>query len=142
MRKTPFNLLGVAVVALWGCSHSTSPGRLGERTKFSWYGLRNDTTNSIPLPHQTPYDDDAGARAVYLQAYWEGYRFATENPGLIVDSYHPQGPYAVPKEEGYSRGGADANRTAMKRRMDEEMRQAEDAMKRLREQREKDRSTK
>ena len=109
----------------------TSPSSFGERTKFSWYGVSNDSTNSIPLPHQTPYDDDAGARAVYLQAYWEGYHFATEHPFFNGDGYHPQGPYAIPKEHGFSIGELDANHAAIERRATEDMQQAEEAKKRL-----------
>lgn len=110
--------------------------------RFSWYGRHNDETNSIPLPAKTPYDDDAGARAVYLQSYWQGYQFATENPYLVGDRYHDQGPYAIPQDEGRSHGETDAKRATDKRWLDEEMRKAAEGIKRQQQQWQNDQNRK
>ncbi|MEK7707684.1 MAG: hypothetical protein AAB380_06785 [Verrucomicrobiota bacterium] len=104
MRTGPFTFVVVFTVMITGCSSAPKRAVAVGNTRFSTYGLRNEQLNTVPLPTETPFDDDAGARAVFIQAYWEGYEYGLQGDRTI--GCFMQGPYAVPKEAGWVEGCA------------------------------------
>lgn len=63
---------------------------------------------NVPLPESTPFDANAMARQVYLDAYRDGYRAVAVGGSSAVDSM--RGPNQHVRELGWRAGAADAQR--------------------------------
>jgi hypothetical protein len=93
---TPILLL-VSLLLLGGCASTKNDIMADYHTRLA---LHKDTP--VVLPGVTPFDDDAAARAMYLEWYRDGYRSGLT--GISITCCFPPGPYPSAQQKGWSDG--------------------------------------
>jgi hypothetical protein len=86
MKTRSLLVCGLAGILAAGCNHKMAST---PQSTAPVPALADSTEAVVPLPAQTPFDGNPKARAIYLEYYAMGYRFAATDyasPGCMCDS--------------------------------------------------------
>ena len=86
-----------SIALLCGCATGSDRSDIEYRERLALY---KDTP--VPLPSTTPFDDDADARAMYLDWYRDGYRSGLT--GVSITCCFPPGPHPRAQQKGWADG--------------------------------------
>ena len=97
MRFLTLILLLASSMFVGGCASTKDDIMADYHTRLA---LHKDAP--VVLPTTTPFEDDAGARAMYLEWYRDGYHSGLT--GISITCCFPPGPYPRAQQKGWSDG--------------------------------------
>jgi len=111
MQRFLIPLLAMFAV-LCGCASAKDDLMVDYRARLA---LHKDAP--VVLPSSIPFDDDAAARAAYLEWYREGYRSGLT--GISITCCFPPGPYPRAQQKGWGDGQSQGLTAAIRARFPE-----------------------